>query len=134
MTYIFKQSYFVFLVLHFDFKDATQEVIRDVSGNGNNAYLENGATIQQASEVCGLKAVLSPRGDILLEDLRLENKPKKAITVAARLRLFDIVGWHSIFSTAKTTESGEIRGNKMLYKHDTKRKFPLDKLLKVLNE
>jgi hypothetical protein len=96
--------------LHYDFNNTTQEVIRDISGYGNNAYLENGAQIQPASDVCGSKAVLSPRGDILMEDFRLENKPKVAITIAARIRLQDTRGWHSIFSTAKTTDSGEIRG------------------------
>ncbi|CAB3990122.1 Hypothetical predicted protein, partial [Paramuricea clavata] len=97
-------------VLHYDFNNTTQEVIRDISGYGNNAYLENGAQIQPASDVCGSKAVLSPRGDILMEDFRLENKPKVAISIAARIRLQDTRGWHSIFSTAKTTDSGEIRG------------------------
>lgn len=96
--------------MHYDFNNSTQEVIRDISGYGNNAYLENGAQIQPASDVCGSKAVLSPRGDILMEDFRLENKPKNAITIAARIRLPDTRGWHSIFSTAKTTDSGEIRG------------------------
>ena len=99
-----------FLVLHYDFNNTTQEVIRDMSGFGNNAYLENGAQIQPASDVCGSKAVLSPRGDILMEDFRLENKPKLAVTIATRIRLQDTRGWHSIFSTAKTTDSGEIRG------------------------
>ena len=98
------------LVLHYDFNNTTQEVIRDISGYGNNAYLENGAQIQPASDVCGSRAVLSPRGDILMEDFRLENKPKDAITIAVRLRLQDTRGWHSIFSTAKTTDNGEIRG------------------------
>ena len=72
--------------------------------------MENGAQIQPAGDICGSKAVLSPRGDILMEDFRLENKPKNAITIAARIRLQETRGWHSIFSTAKTTDSGEIRG------------------------
>ena len=108
--YCFVYSTLLFLVLHYDFNNTTQEVIRDISGYGNNAYLENGAQVQPASDVCGSKAVLSPRGDILMEDFRLENKPKVAMTIAARLRLQDTRGWHSIFSTAKTTDSGEIRG------------------------
>lgn len=97
-------------MLHYNFENTTQEIIRDISGYGNNAYLENGAEIQAASDVCGFKAVLRPRGDILMEDFKLENKPKHAITIAARIQLQDIRGWHSIFSTVKTTDSGEIKG------------------------
>ena len=109
-------------------------MIKDISGYGNNAYLENGAQIQPASDVCGSKAILSPRGDILMEDFRLENKPKQAITIAARIRLQDTRGWHSIFSTAKTTNTGEIQGE-CLFKYfhfsftksvkDIKSNFPL---------
>lgn len=82
----------------------------DTSSFGNNGYLENGALIRPGSDVCGSKADLRPRGDILMEDFKLKDKPKIAISIAARIRLQDTQGWHSIFSTAKTTENGEIRG------------------------
>ena len=101
---------FSILVLHYDFNNSTQEVILDISSYGNNAYLENGAQIQPASEVCGSKADLRPRGDILMEDFKVKDKPKRAISIASRVRLQDTRGAHSIFSTAKTDENGEIQG------------------------
>ena len=101
---------YLYLVLNYDFNNITEEVIKDISGNGNNAYLENGAKIQQSTEVCGSEADLRPRGDILMEDIKVENKPKTAISLAVRLRVQEPHGLHSIFSTAKTAENGEIRG------------------------
>lgn len=87
-------------------------MVLDESDKGNNAFLDKGAFIAPHRGVCGHYASLGKSGDILLEDTTFRGKPRTGITVASWVNLVGSSrGYHSVFSTARVMNIGQIMGN-----------------------
>ncbi|XP_022780705.1 uncharacterized protein LOC111321951 [Stylophora pistillata] len=98
-------------VLHLGFEKWENQVVLDESEKGNNAFLDKGAFIAPHRGVCGHYASLGKSGDILLEDKTFRGKPSAGITVASWVNLVGTtLGFHSVFSTARVMNIGQIMG------------------------
>lgn len=98
-------------VLHLGFEKWENQVVLDESDKGNNAFLDKGAFIAPHRGVCGHYASLGKSGDILLEDTTFRGKPRTGITVASWVNLVGSSrGYHSVFSTARVMNIGQIMG------------------------
>lgn len=103
---------FLFIVLHLGFEKWENQVVLDESDKGNNAFLDKGAFIAPHRGVCGHYASLGKSGDILLEDTTFRGKPRTGITVASWVNLVGTSrGYHSVFSTARVMNIGQVMGN-----------------------
>ena len=90
-------------------------MVLDESDKGNNAFLDKGAFIAPHRGVCGHYASLGKSGDILLEDTTFRGKPRTGITVASWVNLVGSSrGYHSVFSTARVMNIGQIMGKKRI--------------------
>jgi hypothetical protein len=97
--------------LNLDFEDIDGHVIIDQSGKGNNAFMEKETRIVPYKSLCGHHLDLGYHGNLLLEDITFRTKPKYGISIACWVNLQGTSqGSHSIFSTSKMVNVGQIIG------------------------